>query len=141
MIDCALIHKKGTGMGGIVKRIEEKITELKKMGMHQTLEIKDMISSLEWILEANKNQWISCSERMPEEHDTMFAKFKGTTKWSSLMFEKSSDNVNVTVELTDGKRITKTMHTIDGKWVYQSNVIKDVVAWKPLPEPYREETI
>lgn len=32
--------------------------------------------------------WIPCSERMPEERPSMFAKFKGTDRWSMLMFEK-----------------------------------------------------
>lgn len=28
-----------------------------------------------------KNRWIPLSEKMPEERDSMFAKFKGTSKW------------------------------------------------------------
>ncbi len=84
------------------------------------------------------NQWIPFSERMPKERESMFAKLKDTPNWNMSMFEKYSNEVNVTVEFTDGKRATKTMHTIDGKWVYQSNVIKRIVAWMPLPEPYKD---
>lgn len=61
------------------------------------------------------NDWIPCSERMPEERDSIFKKFKGTDKWRNAMFEKMSDNVNVTV------------------------VKCTVIAWQPLPESYNPE--
>ena len=86
--------------------------------------------------------WIACSERLPEEHDSMFAKFKGTEKWDSAMFEKISDDVNVTVEFEDGKRKTKTLHTVDGKWNGGQRGVKfKVVAWQPLPEEYHGQVI
>lgn len=81
--------------------------------------------------------WIPCSERLPEEHDSMFAKFKGTENWGSAMFEKVSDDVNVTVEFENGARKTKTLHTVDGKWNGGQRGVKfKVVAWQPLPEAY-----
>ncbi len=81
--------------------------------------------------------WIPCSERMPEEHDSMFAKLKGTDKWDGAMFERVSDDVNVTVEFENGKRKTKTLHTIDGKWNGGQRGVKfKVIAWQPLPEEY-----
>ena len=27
-------------------------------------------------------EWITVTERLPEEHDSLFAKFKGTPQWS-----------------------------------------------------------
>lgn len=84
--------------------------------------------------------WIYCGdgENLPEEHDSMFTKFKGTEKWDSAMFEKISDDVNVTVEFENGQRKTKTLHTVDGKWNGGQRGVKfKVVAWQPLPEPYR----
>ena len=30
-----------------------------------------------------ENRWIPVSEEMPEERDSMFAKFKGTSKWKN----------------------------------------------------------
>lgn len=84
--------------------------------------------------------WIPVEERLPKEHDSIFAKWKGTDKWSKSMFEKTSGDVNVTVEYEDGKRKTITAHTVDGKWVLPNRIIKQkVIAWRPLPDPYHPE--
>lgn len=83
-------------------------------------------------------KWIPCSERLPEECESMFTKYKGTDRWDDAMFEKISDDVNVTVEFEDGKRKTKTLHTIDGKWKMDNGIVKyNVVAWQQLPKPYK----
>lgn len=87
-------------------------------------------------------EWILPEERMPEEHKSIFAKFKDTPMWRSAMFEKISDDVIATVEYEDGNRKTIVMHTLDGKWKFPNKVIKQkVIAWMPLPEPYREEAL
>ena len=85
------------------------------------------------------SEWIPVSERLPEEHDTIFAKFKGTDKWIDSMFAKKSDKVNVTVEFDDGSRMTQTLYTIDGEWKRETNIKHKVIAWRPLPEPYKGE--
>lgn len=86
------------------------------------------------------DKWIPCSERLPEEHDSIFAKFKGTDKWSNAMFEKTSNEVNVTIEFEDGKRAVKTLHTIDGRWNEGNRGLKfKVIAWQPLPEAWKGE--
>ena len=85
-----------------------------------------------------ENGWIPVDERMPEERDSMFAKFKGTKKWSPYMFMKVSDDVIVTVENGIGQAVTTYAHTTDGKW--KCDLVKingyRVIAWMPLPEPY-----
>ena len=82
--------------------------------------------------------WISCSERLPEERDSIFAKFKGTSTWNNAMFEKTSDDVNVTIESPNGERMTRTMHTTDGKWNLNFRSIdQKIVAWQPLPDPFK----
>ena len=86
----------------------------------------------------NLSDWIYCEDRMPEEYDTMFAKFKGTDKWDNCMFEKTSYDVNVTVEYADGKRKVLTLHTNDGKWATESLCKFKVIAWKPLPKPLED---
>lgn len=85
--------------------------------------------------------WIPVEERLPEEHDSMFATLKGTDKWSKGMFEKISDDVNVTVEYEDGTRKTISAHTLDGQWKLPSRILKQkVIAWCPCPEPYKPKT-
>ena len=89
------------------------------------------------VVEEYDNGWIPVSEAMPPERDSMFAKLKGTDKWDNAMFERISDDVNVTVEYKDGTRRTKTMHTVDGKWKSESAVKSTVIAWQPLPKQYQ----
>lgn len=92
--------------------------------------------------EIENDNWIPCGERLPEEEDSMFAQFKGTDKWDNAMFEKKSDEVNITYELEDGTRKTGTSYTLDGKWKIEKEnriVKKKVVAWQPLPNPYKGE--
>ena len=66
--------------------------------------------------------WIPVEDRLPEEHDSIFAKFKGTSKWNGAMWEKQSDEVNVTYELEDGTRKATTSYTLDGVWKLQKRV-------------------
>ena len=76
-----------------------------------------------------------------EESDSMFATLKGTDKWSKGMFEKISDDVNVTVEYEDGTRKTISAYTLDGQWKLPSRILKQkVIAWCPCPEPYKPKT-
>ena len=87
----------------------------------------------------NQPVWIPVSERLPEEHDSIFKKLKGTSKWDRAMFEKTSGYVIATVEYMDGTRLTTRAHTTDGIWEADNSLMTGkVVAWMPLPEPYRE---
>ena len=86
--------------------------------------------------------WIPCSKRLPEEHYSTFAIYKDTHLWSKSMFEKVSDPANITYELEDGTRKTGTSYTLDGKWKIEKEnriVKRKVVAWQPLPNPYKGE--
>lgn len=83
--------------------------------------------------------WIAVTEQMPKEHDSMFAKYKGTDKWDRFMFEKISHDVLATVENEKGNLHVILAHTIDGKWGGSIQIRKlKVIAWMPLPEPYRQ---
>ena len=85
-----------------------------------------------------KNKWMPVSEKMPEERDSMVAKFKGTSKWKEAMFEKISKDVLVTI-LFKQSLFVQSAHTVDGKWT--NGLLKlggKVVAWMPYPEPYKE---
>lgn len=55
------------------------------------------------------------------------------------MFEKTSKEVNVTIEDDKGKKVTTHARTCDGEWrcdLLRWNKTYRVTAWRPLPEPY-----
>ncbi len=52
----------------------------------------------------DNNGWIPVEERLPEEYESVFARYKGTDKWVNAMWEKSSDEVNVTYECEDKEK-------------------------------------
>lgn len=102
---------------------------------------KKTVDAIEMGIHALKEtKWIPCSERMPEERDSMFARWKGTNKWTKAMFEKRSDTVIATIEYSNGERTVAPAHTTDGKWRCDCIIGDDgeAIAWMPLPEPYRE---
>ena len=84
--------------------------------------------------------WIPVEERLPEETDSTFKKFKDTNKWSNARWEQNSEEVNITYELEAGTRKSGTSYTIDGKWRCEKEdrlVKRKVIAWQPLPESYK----
>lgn len=83
--------------------------------------------------------WIPVSERLPEEYDSIFAKFKGTDNWKRGMFEKTSKYVIATVVFDEGAVLVEQAHTTDGIWRTDNEVFGGtVVAWMEYPEPYKE---
>ena len=84
-------------------------------------------------------EWIPVSEKLPEEHDSIFAKLYGTDKWDCNLWRTTSNRVLVTVKYDDGTRLVEESHTHDGEWVVEKKCINcKVVAWIPFPEPYKE---
>ena len=85
-------------------------------------------------------EWISVKDRLPDEHESLFARYKGTDKWSNAMFMTISDRVIVCAECENGKRLVKTANMVDGVWK-----VKDifhpckVTHWMPIPHPPKGE--
>lgn len=85
-------------------------------------------------------EWIPVTDRLPDEHESLFARYKDTDKWRNAMFTTISDRVIVCAEYENGKRIVKTANTVDGVWK-----VKDifhpckVTHWMPMPHPPKGE--
>lgn len=101
-------------------------------------ESRDILQEL--VDKADSFEWIPVSEKLPEEHDSIFAKLYGTYKWDSNLYRTISNRVLVTVEYDDGTRIVKESYTRDGEWKDEKNIINyKVIAWMPLLSPYKEQ--
>ena len=85
------------------------------------------------------NNW-TLLPNMPEQHESIFAKFHSTVKWKPSMFRKCSDKMLVTVERKDGTRLVCTGTVLDDTWKIDSIVLGEyrVIAWMPFPEPCSE---
>lgn len=84
-------------------------------------------------------QWIPVTERLPEEHDSIFAKAYGTKRWADGMFRTISDEVLACVAFDDGRKTTMTLRTHDGAWALSSIHRGHVTHWMPLPPAPGEE--
>lgn len=82
----------------------------KPFGNPALVEIKDCIEAL-----PSAQQWISCKERLPKDYES----------------------VNVTVRIPEG-RYVKESAFLNGVWIGVS-APAEVVAWCPLPEPWKGE--
>lgn len=112
---------------------------------HQMVLASDVLEMIEQIKndleqDEKENGWIPVSERLPEEYDSIFAKFKGTYNWKRGMFEKTSKYVIATVVFDDGTVLVEQAHTTDGIWRTDKKVLGGtVVAWMDYPKPYKED--
>ena len=93
---------------------------------------------LKLVDKAESFEWIPVSEKLPDEHDSVFAKSYGTDKWNNMFWRTTSNRVIVTVEFKGGNRVVKTSYTHDGEWYDEkrNNNLK-VIAWMPFPNPYK----
>ena len=124
-----------------VKRWEDSGTEYKdKCEIAIGRGLRKAIEIVKKEAEKYNNGWIPCSERLPEEHDSMFKRFKETDRWRDFMFEKTSNEVTVTIADERGEKVTTHAHTTDGTWkcdILRAYSTYRVIAWQPFPTPYQ----
>lgn len=95
----------------------------------------------ELVDKADSFEWIPISEKLPDEHDSIFARLYGTDKWDDAFWRTKSKEVLVTIEYEGGIRSVTSSYTTDGKWELEKRVKLrkcKVVAWMPLPKQYKE---
>ena len=106
------------------------------------MDICEMIDEAPTVAEDTNvpGKWISVKDRLPEEKESMFAKFHATEKWCRAMWLKESETVLVGVAFPDGGQKVTVGRLHDGKWsTTVSRVIPHTVThWMPLPEPPEE---
>ena len=110
---------------------ENKIYGIASRGYLETLQ--------ELVDKAESFEWIPVSEKLPDEHNSVFAKSYGTDKWSNAFWRTTSNRVIATIKYNDGTVIVKEAFTHDGAWtVEKKNINCKVIAWMPFPNPYKE---
>lgn len=90
---------------------------------------------------ADSFEWIPVSKKLPDEHDSIFAKLYETDVVNDMLWRTRSKEVLVTIEDENGARTVKSSHTTDGKWWIEKKTTLSkfkVIAWMPMPEPYKE---
>lgn len=85
--------------------------------------------------------WIPVRERLPEEHESVFAELYGTPEWRDSMFKKMSDDVLAVKKFENGIRFVSTLQTRDGVWTTSGSCKVEITHWMPLPQPPEENSI
>ena len=99
--------------------VKELFQEGSVMGMYYFLGIDNLPSVTPT---RKKEEWIPCSERLPENNGVYLV---------TIIFDID--------ETESGRDVTKAYFCSQSKkWKYFSN--DDVIAWMPLPEPYKAES-
>lgn len=85
----------------------------------------DVIGSVNQLAEEHKGGWIPVSERLPETNESVLCWAKSTARGGDVCFVGSCHNGFWFLQSS------ADTHSFPGQY--------EVVAWQPLPEPYRKE--
>lgn len=111
----------------VFEKILERFKKLKGSDSLANMFISDVIKVIEEVKKEYNNGWVPCSERLPERNKDVLCWVKSKTiSGTETYILGSCDN---------GFWFLKT-YEIDR----ESFPVKDyeVIAWRPLPEPYKE---
>ena len=113
---------------------EQAIDYLHSTGWMQEHDRQMMLDGVHRVIAQPEPHWIPVTERLTKEKDAGILKKLGTSK--------RSEYVLATVEVK-GERMTVTACTYDGKWDWNMKYAfpdYKIIAWMPLPEPYKGVT-
>ena len=103
----------------------------RNMPMDFDIEGAFILTALREVPSAQPMQWISCSERLPDED-----------YWTGANFQYSADVLMTVYNAEDEETIIDYGHTVDGSWYSDTTDCLvpswwEVLAWMPLPTPYK----
>lgn len=97
----------------------------------QDEDIANFNRDVEWlrgfIRKHMNDDWIPCEERLPEVDADI------DETWE----DDDCPEYNVTIQ--GASEATTLKHSPDGDWFDANGCVYNVIAWQPLPEPYRQE--
>ena len=118
----------------------ERFKKLKGVDTLANMFISDVIKEIKRLPAEHNNGWIPCSERMPEEKVMEHPVFDPSACRTVVETQMISDTMNVTVRNKHDQTVFVSDDcTTNGKWFNFDGEYYEVIAWQPLPEPYREE--
>lgn len=89
--------------------------------------IRDVVRFIERYKEEYNNGWIQCSERLPRDYEEVLADVRG------IGFDSSKDAEMVGYFFKSGK----WFYSHGMQYLVNGEKTK-VIAWQPLPEPFKE---
>lgn len=132
-----LLENDGSQVLALQRELELKRAQL-DCAAASAEKLRDAVAQAARLAAEAERDWISVEDRLPEEHESIFAKAYGTKRWADGMFRTISDEVLACVAFEDGHKVTMTLRTHDGVWGLSSVHRGHVTHWMPLPEPPEE---
>lgn len=106
-----------------VKRLRERAKRIIECGFSQDGAARDLNDAADTIEELSKKlavgngNWIPCSERLPDSSEDVNITTRSSVVGIGSFFEEANEWM---------------------QWYCGGGIAADVIAWMPLPEPYKE---
>lgn len=117
-----------------LKIIKERlIVDYSKLNEKEIQELDDALDMAIDALKNSDNNWIPVTEKLPDLHEEVY---KGIPAWDYV-----SDEYLITTLYSDGPHVEVGHYSKDSAgWEWpDGGSVEDVIAWKPLPNPYKGE--
>ena len=85
-------------------------------------------------------KWISIKERLPEEADDYLVCFKGHGEVAIVYFGPEYSEWDTNFEPRENFMAFLTEDPFD-EGTFTNDITDDIIAWMPLPEPYKEDEV
>lgn len=121
------------------KEAAEKLTSLWYFLVNNDYPQKDLDALKVTIKALEQTRWIPVSERLPEKKGTYLVTQKATfTDYVYISVVGYAHNLHDVDEYDFADKKRSGWYEYDSEWGYRE--LDDVIAWMPLPEPYKAES-